>query len=121
MASETPEKNLVRLLYSGPRLICFTASKSTAHRLRFGVAIDVQTEPEGADHLGGISLGGTWPCSKCAAEHQREQAERHPVPESEERHFVSLSKPPPPAFVQKGRDRCESLEMNNMHQGVNSF
>ena len=55
---------------------------------RFGVA--VQTESEGADHCGGISLGGAWFWKECTAQHQREEAERHFVPESEERHVAPL-------------------------------
>ena len=57
-------------------------------RLRFRVPF--QTESEGADHCGGISLGCAWLCSKCTSKHQREKAERHFVPESEERHVVPL-------------------------------
>ena len=57
-------------------------------RLRFGVA--VQTESEGADHVGGIPLGGAGLSSECTSKHQCEKAERHLVPESEERHVVPL-------------------------------
>ena len=57
-------------------------------RLRFGV--EALSESEGADHCGGISLSCAWFCGGCTAQHQREQAERHFVPESEERHVVPL-------------------------------
>ena len=58
-------------------------------RLRFCVA--VKTESETADHVGGIPLGGAGLCSECTSEHQREKAERHFVPESEE-HMLSVLK-----------------------------
>ena len=54
------------------------------HRVSF------QTESEGADHCGGIPLGGAGLCGECTSEHQRQKAERHLVPESEERHVVPL-------------------------------
>ena len=44
-----------------------------------------------SDHCGGIPLGCAGLCSECTSEHQREKAERHFVPESEERHVVSLN------------------------------
>ena len=49
-----------------------------------------QTESEGADHCGGISLGCAGLCGKCTAKHQCEEAERHFVPESKEWHVVPL-------------------------------
>ena len=38
------------------------------------IPLYVQTESEGADHCGGISLGGAWFWRECTAQHQREQA-----------------------------------------------
>ena len=46
---------------------------------------DLGAESEGADHCGGIPLGGAWLCGKCTAKHQCEKAERHFVPEARER------------------------------------
>ena len=57
-------------------------------RLRF--RFPFQTESKTVDHYGGIPLGCAGCCGKCTAEHQREKAERHFVPEGEERHVVPL-------------------------------
>ena len=68
----------------------------------------VLTESEGADHCGGISLGGAWFCGECTAQHLSENAERHFVPESEERHEKFGLSPQHEKWVVNG-DACVSV------------